>query len=232
MERLGDITPRQKAKTVGLGFFGDLFCSGKWVMPRFGPWMRVNWRDQFNLIVARIRLCPQHQFVTLTKFPENIPTDFDWPDNWSIGVSCTTQAEVEERVPALLDSGVPHPILSLEPLLGQAEIRQYLPQENPQPHDYESQAEFLCRVEQEDNGKLKWVIVGGLTGYGESPTQIKWIEDIVIQCEQAGVPLFVKPNAPQPNDDGSADSWLPWPKQAPAPIAAILRANGIEAEDT
>jgi len=66
---------------------------------------------------------PEHIFVSVTKRPEGLP-DLDgstglttgWPENWYVGATCTTQAEVDERVPALLRSGVVHPFLNLEPL--------------------------------------------------------------------------------------------------------------------
>lgn len=230
-ERFCDTTPQQSPKVIGLGFFTDLF----------GPWDLlcpsghiVPAQTMIEELSLRIAGTPQHQYVTLTKFPENIPPGFDWPDNWWIGVSCTTQEEVDVRVPKLLKSGVPHPILSLEPLLAAINVRKFLPEENPQPDDYESQTEFLRRIQQEDEGKIQWVIIGGLTGCGPSPTQTKWVRRVWQDCDIARVPLFVKRNAPLPPARGESleliAGELLWPRQAPAPIAAILQEHGIEAE--
>ena len=215
-ERFGDVTPGQKPKVIGLGFFTDLFGPHQW-QGRFDSWDLPFQRAEVVLqhVKSHVWGCPQHQFVTLTKFPENIPRGSAWPDNWHIGVSCTTQPEVEERVPALIDSGVPHPILSLEPLLARVDVGVDIAFDF-----FDSEFAHAPAVTQ-----LEWIIAGGLTGCGKSPTQIEWVEDIAIACEEAGVPLYVKRNAPQPSDDGSTQSWLPWPREAPEPIAAILRQH-------
>lgn len=40
--------------------------------------------------------------------------------------------------------------------------------------------------------ELSWVIVGGESGPGANSTHLNWIRDIVAQCEQWAVPVFVK----------------------------------------
>lgn len=39
---------------------------------------------------------------------------------------------------------------------------------------------------------IHWVIVGGESGSGARPCELGWIEDIVNQCHEAEVPVFVK----------------------------------------
>lgn len=39
---------------------------------------------------------------------------------------------------------------------------------------------------------LDWVVVGGESGPGRRPCEVEWIADIVRQCDQAEVPVFVK----------------------------------------
>jgi protein gp37 len=61
---------------------------------------------------------------------------------------------------------------SVEPLLEQINLRPYLKD-------------------------MQWVIVGGESGndygaYRYRPCKIEWIEDVVNQCREAGVPVFVK----------------------------------------
>ena len=110
--------PGGKPKVIGVGFMTDLFhppCKGMTYAHAFGVWTRM--------IAALIAKHPEHVFVTVTKCPEGVP-DLDgstglttgWPENWYVGATCTTQAEVDERVPKLLRRGVKHPFLNLEPL--------------------------------------------------------------------------------------------------------------------
>lgn len=40
--------------------------------------------------------------------------------------------------------------------------------------------------------RVDWVIAGGESGPGSRPCDIAWIESIVDQCKEAGVPVFVK----------------------------------------
>src|SRR5262249_36187317 len=39
---------------------------------------------------------------------------------------------------------------------------------------------------------IHWVIVGGESGPGARPMQQAWVESILMQCRQAGVPFFFK----------------------------------------
>lgn len=42
------------------------------------------------------------------------------------------------------------------------------------------------------SGLIHWVIVGGESGPGARPCNVDWIRDIVRQCREAGVPVFLK----------------------------------------
>jgi len=39
---------------------------------------------------------------------------------------------------------------------------------------------------------LDWVVVGGETGPGARPMHLEWVEALIAQCRQGGVPVFVK----------------------------------------
>lgn len=57
---------------------------------------------------------------------------------------------------------------------------------------------------------LHWVVVGGESGPGRRPCEVEWIADIVRQCDQAEVPVFVKQDSgPRPGMQGRipADLW-------------------------
>lgn len=134
-----------------------------------------------------IRECPQHTFQILTKRPERI--NMHLPDFWNeiknhvwLGTSIGSQNSIERMYDLLLDSDWNCiKFLSLEPLHGPIK---------------------LALNDQVDMGhKIKdliaWVIVGGESGnelgkYRYRPCEIKWIENIVSDCKEAGVPIFVK----------------------------------------
>lgn len=122
-------------------------------------------------------------FQILTKRPDNaLLFLWDWFENWPAHVWFGTSAENQEwfdrRIVDLLKVPAPVHFLSLEPLLGpidlQLEGRNY-------GRDYATWSE-----------RVQWVIVGGESGAGHRPVKIDWIEGIVDQCIQAGVPVFVK----------------------------------------
>lgn len=143
--------------------------------------------------------------------PEN---GFIIPQNIWFGVSVENQQCVNERSPLLLKIPAKIRFLSVEPLLGPVEL--------PQPMDGE------------EKHWLDWVIVGGESGPGARPCNVEWIQSIIRQCKEAGIPCFVKqpgssprcdlrqpigewplgvqfPNTPHVNDKKGGDP-LEWPE--------------------
>jgi len=49
-----------------------------------------------------------------------------------------------------------------------------------------------CKGYPSKAGVLDWVIVGGESGPKARPCNVEWIRDVVRQCQEAGVPCFVK----------------------------------------
>lgn len=132
-----------------------------------------------------IRYCPQHTFQVLTKRPERA---CDWPDsqlyygggdhaaNLWFGTSTENQEWLYKRLPSLRKFQHPMPAvrwLSCEPLLGPLDLSGAL-------HDGDLGA------------MVKWVVAGGESGPHYRPMKVEWLEDIVEQCDRAGVPVFVK----------------------------------------
>lgn len=121
-------------------------------------------RRVFRTMVA----CPQHTFQILTKRSarlRELAAHLPWPSNVWMGVS-VEDLRVIGRISDL--SRVPAHIrfLSCEPLIGPLE---YLPL-----------------------GGIHWVIVGGESGPGARPMKAEWVESILQQCQNAGVPFFFK----------------------------------------
>jgi len=134
-----------------------------------------------------------HTFQVLTKRPErmfkviskelqqyadmHMPGDCplsialeSWPlKNVWLGVSIEDQKTAEERIPYLLQTPAVVSWTSAEPLLGQVNLSAIKGVEN-----------------------FGWVVAGGESGFGARPTCLSWIQDIVRDCRNMDIPVFVK----------------------------------------
>lgn len=84
--------------------------------------------------------------------------------------------------------------LSLEPLLGPVDLVSWF--------DNVAWSRFGTPMRINDfEQEIHWVIVGGESGPGARPCNVKWIRSIVQQCEAASVPVFVKQLGAKPSVD-------------------------------
>lgn len=130
------------------------------------------WRAEALGIIERR---PGLTFQVPTKRADRVPVSFPpgWlpahPNVW-LGQSASTDREAETAIARLDALSAPWrprvAWLSLEPLIGP--IR----------------APWCSRVD--------WVVVGCESGPDRRPCDLGWIHDIVNQCDDAGVPVFVK----------------------------------------
>jgi len=220
----GDVIPREsqldkplhwrRPRRVGVCFMSDLFHE------------RVP--DEFlDKVFAVMALTPQHTYVLLTKRPERMrmyisdpalddrlcelneelgPRGWPPPNVW-LGVSVENQQAADERIPLLLETPAAEWWLSVEPLLGAVDLSRYL----PSPH-----------VRLTGRPTLDWVVVGGESGPKARPMEGGWLMDIMAECSEAGVPVYVKQDSgPRPGQQGRipdalwAVKQLPWPKEEP-----------------
>lgn len=104
---------------------------------------------------------------------------------------------------------------SIEPLLEGVDVRPFLPKA-PTP----------------DSPGVRWVVVGGESGSGARPFNIQWARDIVAQCRERGVPVFVKQFGANVRDrnDAGFEGCEPheWPDIDPADIEHDV--NGYQEE--
>lgn len=154
-------------------------------------------------VFAVMALCPQHTFQILTKRSarmravlsaasfEGLVSDKAisyWqpgtPNKWRgwplpnvwLGVSTEDQRRADERIPDLLATSAAVRFVSAEPLLGPINL-------------------VLLGEPGESGGQwpsISWVIVGGESGLGAREFKLGWACDIVRQCQQANVAVFVK----------------------------------------
>lgn len=103
-----------------------------------------------------------------------------WPlPNVWMGVSCEDQQRAGERIPDLLATPAAVRFVSVEPMLGPIDLRQW------------TLAEHGRRAIGEHPG-ISWVIVGGESGPGARPMHPQWVRSIRDQCQAAGVSFFFK----------------------------------------
>ena len=137
----------------------------------------------------------QHTFLLLTKRPENIVKTvpgvfFRQSRNVWVGVTAENQEMADKRIPILLNVPAAVRFVSCEPLLGLIIFDQW--EDGP----------YYSRTE-----KLDWVIVGAESGPNRRPCSIEWIRDIVRQCKEAGIPVFVKQMGINGKISADTDTW-------------------------
>lgn len=152
--------------------------------------------DEFIWIIfERMQWARRHTFLILTKRPERMrdwmmdrqhdmtidpekpKMVYAWPlRNVWLGVSVEDQTTADERIPLLLQTPAAVRFVSVEPMLGPVDLRRFL----------------VCQAFGMHPNGLDWVIAGPETGPGARWCYPGWIEDILTQCEVAGVPFFDK----------------------------------------
>ncbi|TVR65362.1 MAG: phage Gp37/Gp68 family protein [Candidatus Competibacteraceae bacterium] len=128
------------------------------------------------------------------------PAEWPLPNVW-LGTSVEDQATADERIPYLLDTPAAIRFVSAEPLLGPVDldcIWDKAPDRDTSKIDALAGERYQHRglgpmIRSGFTASLDWVIVGGESGPGARPCDLRWwIRQIVNHCGQAGVPVFVK----------------------------------------
>lgn len=121
------------------------------------------------------------------------PHKFPWPlPNVWLGVSVEGQLLADGRIPLLLQTPAAVRFVSAEPLLG--------------PIQLGVGGEFFD-YGVGDQASIDWVIIGGESGPGARPMEISWARQIIGDCRNAGVPLFVKQLGSKPRDRCDVSFW-------------------------
>lgn len=108
-----------------------------------------------------------------------------YPDNVHVFFSVSTQAELDNAVPILLQIPAAVRGLSLEPLLGPIDLGRKAIWTG---HEQKQALSVGMRLRQE----VHCVIVGCESGPNRRPCEWKWIRNIVEQCKEAGVCCYAK----------------------------------------
>ena len=159
----------------------------------------------------------RHHWHWLTKRPERMAKfsswlnglGITWPENLWAGTSVTTQVTTS-RIDSLLKVGDVRTIrfLSVEPQIERIDLQAWLP-------------------------KIDWVIQGGESGRRGRPFDLAWADDLIDQCRQHSVPLFIKQLGSLVThrgerivfQDGHASDWSEWPKRLR--VRQMPKAKGV-----
>lgn len=158
----------------------------------------VPWREE---MFDAIDECPNLILMLLTKRPENIRRMWpatgieghaggcghhkDYRPNVWLYTSVSEQATADRNIPLLLQCRDLVPVLgvSAEPLLGPIDLDSG-PRGGP--------PRWLTGEVDHGDPKLDHVIVGGESGPHARPFDAMWADDLLRQCNAAGVPAFFK----------------------------------------
>jgi protein gp37 len=213
---LEELLHRRQPAVIGLGFMGDVFHESvpdEWLDRMFAV-MALCPQHRFIMLtkraqrmkvyvgnVASNRLSDWADLLTgpaaITAYAKALGT-YRWPlPNLILGVSCEDQERADEQIPDLLATPAAMRFVSLEPLLGEVCLRDYL--SDPEPCDGCGGTHMLSS-EQCDREPdmpmqfrgLDWVIIGGESGPGARPMHREWVRSIRDQCVAAGVPFLFK----------------------------------------
>lgn len=140
--------------------------------------------------------------------------DFLWPlPNVWLGVSAEDQERANERIPELLETPAAVRWVSAEPLLGPIDLYHAGAIIHHIGGHVRGSDEI---VDDWDEPKIEWVVVGGESGPGARPMHPNWARSIREQCSEAGIPFHFKQwgnwkplKADRPVGDQEADGTWP-----------------------
>lgn len=147
----------------------------------FGSWVNPEW---ISNIFKVIKKCYWHQFLILTKYPENIEKFISFENittNTWLGVTITLEDFNELKRITNIKNYPGIKFVSLEPLL-----------------DYPKNEEQIHLL-MKHLKLIDWIIIGGLTGYQKKNCEtnlemIDWINEIIEFSHCFDKPIFLKDN--------------------------------------
>ena len=167
--RLDEPAEKTKSQNIFVCSMADLF----------GEWVPDEW---INEVMKACANAPQHNYLFLTKNPkryfnyfersfQGIPESYDFSKvTLFTGTTVTNQADFDKHFDEDL---VYCDFLSIEPISGTINFLDFSYSDCPQ---------------------IKWIIVGAETGNRKDKVvpEKEWVSSIVEQCDQCGIPVFMK----------------------------------------
>lgn len=175
---------------------GDLFhpCSPTW---------------QIEAVLKVAKATPQHTHIFCTKNPARYQAFNPWPGNCWLLTTITGLGDERGRINDLLRAEATVLGVSLEPLLGPVDLRPGLIgcyfEANYRRLVADCGGEDRIPSHLVWNGEkphcLRWLIIGAYTGKGASRfvPAAAWVQSLIDQGRDAGVPVFLKDNLKWPS---------------------------------
>lgn len=133
----------------------------------------------WSAMVTTMTLCPQHQFLILTKRADRM-MDFcqqvSPPPNAWMGVTVENQKAADERIPYLLKTPAAVRWLSVEPMLERIEFKW----------------SHFVPFGESGRSHIQWLVLGGESGPKSRHFYVEWARDVRKFCQKTGTPLFIK----------------------------------------
>ena len=168
-ERLEQPLHVKNPSRIGLNFTGETFDVNL-------PNREIVWKE----ILDMTRRAYWHTFVILTKQPQNIPEDLDFPSNVIVGVSVNRFVD-KWRIEDLKTKKIQVKTVSFEPLY-ESMIKESLDCFDP---NRQKERHWLSGID--------WVIIGSQTRPLIEPNP-DWIWEIIFEATALDIPLFLKNN--------------------------------------
>jgi len=153
-------------------------------------------RDQILQIQTLALATPQHTHIFCTKNSARYQDFNPWPGNCWLLTTITGLGDEQGRIVQLLRAEAPVLGLSLEPLLGPVDLRDYLFEPTGKFRTYQGKRQFQVKT----TDSIHWLIIGAYTGKGASRfvPATAWVQNLIDQGRAAGVAIFLKNNLKWP----------------------------------
>lgn len=148
-----------------------------------GHWIPADWVIRILAVIRHSK----HTYQILTKCPERAKY-FNWPPNVWLGATVEKNLYLW-RIRQLLRTNARTKFVSFEPLL--SDMKDSI------NHSYQILSDFFK--------ELDWIILGGQSGPKKFYPPEKWICEMELAADEAGIPIFEKPNLKR--------QWLKSPRQ-------------------
>lgn len=132
----------------------------------------LDYKDQ---IYKTIKQTPWHTYLFLTKNPEQLQAWSSFPKNCWVGVTATDSIIFAAAYYHLANISAKVKYISIEPLL-----------------DWDERV-TKAMIHQASQAGINWVILGLQTN-PYKPPKVEWVEEIVMECIKAGIPVWLKDN--------------------------------------
>lgn len=195
-ERLDAPIRRNKPAVIGVQFTGDILDP-------------AHDRSYFNDVLATMKHADWHTYVVLTQRAERLlrlspefPASLRQADNVWWGTTVRTEDEAERNVPPMLAAGLKHVWVSYEPAHGPVDFSKCLGSVHADQIEASLKREDVPGFVMGDalyppSETTPWYdgisgIIIGCDNRRDVPFKLEWAEQVVDDCQAAGVSVYVK----------------------------------------